>query len=167
MYWNWTHFPRRLVALFVLALPFSGSSGCTILVGGATLGAAGGAIASRDIRVRPGVSVRVEFTNLQDIPVVVQREADTTWLRRTEYLVGRIDRVRGDTLWIDLSESRTAMSRMRYGRRQAQAPVDQRDPGASIVLLANRPTYVVAGAALGTAVSGGIVVIYCLFRPCM
>ena len=167
MHTNRTNMLRRVPTLCALSLLLIAPIGCTVLAGGAALGAAGGAIASRDIRVRPGASVRIEFGSPRDIPIALHREADTTWLHTTEYLIGRIERTRGDTLWVDLSESRTAMSRTRYGRRQARVAVDQTWPGTSIVVLANRPAYMVAGAALGTVLSAGGILIYCKFNPCM
>ena len=167
MDWNRTSILRWGPASCALILLWIGTTGCTILAGGAALGAAGGAIASRDIRVRPGASVRVEFASPSDIPIEYHGEADTAWLPRTEYLVGRIERARGDTLWIELSEARTATSRLRYRRRQALVTVDQRGPGTSIVPLANRPAYIVAGAAFGTVLSAGAVLIYCGFHECM
>ena len=162
-----THRARWVTIVCSLTPLLMGLSGCTILAGGAALGAAGGAIASRDIRVRPGASLRVEYTRAPDIPIVLAREADTTWLHRTEYLIGRVAHIRGDTLWMDVSESRTATSRVTYGRGQAQVVVDQARPGMSVVVLANRPAYIVAGAALGTALGGGAIIIYCKFKPCM
>lgn len=167
MHRNRMHNPQWVRALCALSLLFVGPAGCTILAGGAAIGAAGGAIASRDIRVRTGAPVRVEFTRAPDIPILLRRAADTTWLRKTEYLIGRIERTRGDTLWLDLSESRTAESRMSYGRGQAQVSVDQRGPGTSVVVLTNRPAYMVGGAALGTAVSAAAILVYCRFNRCL
>ena len=166
MHWNRTTWLRRATIVCSLS-PLIVLSGCTILAGGAALGAAGGAIASRDIRVRPGASVRVQYAQSPDIPVLLLQEADTTWLRQTEYLVGRVARMRGDTVWMDLSESRSALSRVTYGRGQAQVAVDHTGPGMSIIVLANRPAYMVAGAAFGTVLSGGAIIIYCMFNPCM
>ena len=157
---------RSKAMLLTLALLPAGLGGCAVLAGGAALGAAGGVVASRDIRVRSGVSVRVAFARPRDVALVGAR-GDTTVVQRVESLVGRAEHVQGDSIWLIVSESRSATARETYPRDVARAVVDSRSSGATITPLANRPAYVTAGALAGAAAGVGVIIVRCLMEPCM
>ena len=159
----------RLARTLLAASLLLGVAGCEYFVAGAAAGAVGGAIVARDIRVRPGASVRVDFPQARDVLArrVVGGTGDTLWLRDTRQLFGRVQRTAGDSVWIGVSESRGAAEPLRFPLGGAPVALVRQEPGVRIEPLANRPAYVVAGALAGTGVALLAVLVYCAVSPCL
>jgi hypothetical protein len=145
------------------------SSGCHILAGGAALGAIGGAVATRDVRVKPDASVRVDFAEPRDVDAVHRASAarDTVRLVRTRQLLGRVERLAGDSVWVVVSEARGETGPTRFRLGASPVVLVRQGPGVRVEPLANRPTWIVAGGLIGTGLGVLYIIIACMLEPCL
>ena len=162
---KWAHRARGLLLAGLLL----SSTGCEYFIGAAAVGAVGGAVVSRDIRVKPGASVRVDLDRPRDVAALrIEREAgDTIWLRETRQLFGRVQRTAGDSVWLGISEASGATGVSRYPLGGMPVALVRLEPGVRVEPLANRPAYMVMGALIGTAVGAVAVIIRCAIDPCL
>lgn len=156
---------RALLAACLLLV----STGCEYFIAGAAAGAIGGVVATRDIRVKPGASVRVDLGQERDVVAIHTARAagDTVVLRATRTLFGRVQRTAGDSVWVGVSEARGTGSPMRFPAGGAPVVLVRQEPGVRIEPLANRPAYIVAGALAGTGAAFLYLFIYCAFNRCL
>jgi hypothetical protein len=161
--------PSSFRALLLAAL-LAPTTGCLEpLIGGAALGAIGGAVVTRDVRVKPGASVRVELDQPRDVHGVRRGSAagDTVALRQSRQLFGRVERVAGDSVWIAISEVRGDLGPTRFRLGAMPVALVRQEPGVRILPLANRPSYIVAGGLLGTGIGVLVIIIGCALDPCL
>lgn len=154
----------RTVALLLLLLtPW----GCVVMIPGAIAGAGAGAYIARDIRVKVKAPIKVRFEPPRDATLIGRGGRDTTLLSGTSLLIGRVRDLRGDTLWVTVSEAYSGSAhRLRYDRRRAPEVVVVLEPGVRVEPLGNQAASMVTGGLLGAGVALGIVVVRCMLNSC-
>ena len=158
----------RLARGLLLAGLLLFSTGCEYFLGAAAVGAVGGVVASRDIRVKPGASVRVDLAQPRDVAALRIEGAagDTIWLRETRQLFGRVQRTAGDSVWLGISQANGAAGVSRYPLGGMPVVLVRPEPGVRIEPLANRPAYMVMGALVGMGISVLALFVFCAVETC-
>ena len=154
------------IAFAALALLFAGPVGCSFVAGGALAGAGAGAMAAREIGVKPGGAVRVRFHKPHDVALIGSDSLHPAPLADVSYLIGRVRVVRGDTLWMTLSEAESLRTVVRYPQTPAPMTRIVRDAHTRIEPLGNTVGYVLTGAAIGLVAGVGAFFWTCTLNPC-
>ena len=159
--------PLRIAKLVTFVVLAASASGCVIFASGMAVGAGAGAVAARDVGVKPGSAVKVSFASPRDVAALIGATGqDSAQLAAARYLIGRLILLKSDTVWMTLSEVESARGRVTYPRQPARTARVVLIPGARIEPLGNTIGYMVLGAALGGAVSVGTFYLMCLVENC-
>ena len=89
--------------------------------------------------IGPGSLVRVTFRSPRELAAVAVERVDTTRLRRTTTIVGKVAHANGDTLWVRLASARDDRGDARHwGQRRRALVVIAADADTRIERVAER-----------------------------
>jgi hypothetical protein len=163
---------RRAAGTVIALALLLAQTGCVLLAGGAAVGGLTGAVIATS-QPKPttdvGAAVSVAFDPARDLTIEGGVAGDTAWVRGTRSAVGRVTRVRGDTLFLALAEVVGARGPATFPAVMGPTAVVVRGPGATVRLIARRPgvaTATMLGVALG--IFGVVAAIYidCYLNGC-
>ena len=167
---------RRLVAAG-LAASLLVNAGCAIIAGGAVAGGMTGAAISDTPRVQPGAPIQLRLPSPRDVallpPLAEVLEAgapsapeDTVWLPEARLLIGRVTAVRGDTLWLRLTEARSGEQRLTYPTDRGPFVRLVGEEAHRVEPLGSQPMAAVLGAFLGAGAGLVFIMVLCSIEPC-
>ena len=156
----------RVLGIIVLSIVLAAPTGCAVLIPAAIAGAGTGAALTSDIRVKPGAAVQVGFQPARDVGLIARNGRDTTLLAGARLLVGRVRELRGDSLWVTISEAHATDGKLHFDRNSAPEALVRFQEGVRIEPLANQAAYIVTGGILGTGAAIALIFLMCYLDPC-
>lgn len=168
---------RRLMAAGLAGCLLMNAS-CAIIAGGAVVGGVTGAAGSGTPQVRPGAPVQLRLPAPRDVALLPSlaeglvasapsASGDTAWLPQARLLIGRVTAVRGDTLWLRLTEARSGAQRLTYPADRGPLVRLVGEEARRVEPLGNQPMAAVLGALLGAGAGIVVIMVLCSIEPCL